>query len=106
MASIEFLYLENNPFYSYTTTLNRVAYNVSFRFSTRGQCWFMDIKSNNNTPIVSSVKLVANYPMIENYALPELTGYFLLIPNLEGNEDKLYTNPEKIADFFQLAYVY
>lgn len=102
----DLLYLENNPYYTYNTTLNRVAYNITMRFSNRERCWYMDIRTRDNEPVILSVKLVPYYPMLQGYQLGDLTGYLLLFPLVESNLNKLETQPENIADYFELVYVY
>ena len=102
----DLLYLENNPYYTYNTTLGRVAYNITMRFSNREKCWYMDIRTRDNVPVILSVKLVPNYPMLEGYQLGELTGYLLLFSVVPSNLYKIETEPENIADYFQLVYVY
>lgn len=102
----DLLYLENNPYYTYSTTLGRVAYNLTMRYSTREKCWYLDIRTRDNIPVILSVKLVPNYPLLEDLQLGDLTGYLLFFPTVNANLYKLDTEPENIADYFQLVYVY
>lgn len=100
------LYLYKDPYYSYSMSLNKIAYNFTFRYSTRESCWYMDIKDNDNIPIVVSVKLVPNYPILDGLVLGDLTGNFYLIPLVENNISKFESEPENISDFFELVYIY
>ncbi len=105
-TQFDLLYLENNPYYTYTTTLDRVAYNIVMRYSVREECWYMDIKTRDNVPVIVSVKLVPNYPILEGLQLGELNGYFLFFPTLNSNLYKVDSEPANIADYFQLVYIY
>lgn len=102
----EVLPLESNPYYSYTFSLNKIAYNFTYRYSTRESCWYMDIKNNDNTPIIVSVKLVPNYPMLDGLSLGELSGDFYLFPLVQKNISKYISEPFNISEYFQLVYIY
>lgn len=100
------LYLDNNPYYSYSTILNKVSYNIVIRYSTRDSNWYLDLFSADNEPLVLATRLVPNYPLLADFIVPTLSGYFLLFPTEEVNISKLITEPENIADYFELVYVY
>jgi hypothetical protein len=44
--------------------LDGVTYAFRFRWSTRGACWHMDLHTVDNTPIVTSVRLVSGWPLL------------------------------------------
>lgn len=105
-TNAEILYLDNNPYYTYSFSLERVAYNFTFRFSVREQCWYMDVRTIDNIPIILSVKLVPNYPMLEGLTLTAFTGNFYLLPIVDDNIYKFETDPENISEYFDLVYIY
>ena len=105
-TNYEVLYLYSDPYYKYSFSLNKVAYNFTFRYSTRETCWYMDIKTNDDIPIIVSVKLVPNYPMLDGLDLGDLDGKFYLLPLVEDNIYKFDTDPENISEYFQLVYIY
>ncbi len=101
------IFLSKDTYYSYTGVLNQTAYNFTFRYSTREACWYFDIFTTDNLPVILSTKLVVNYPMLDDFRLDNgVTGYFWLAPNLSENVDKIYTDPKLIADYFTLFYFY
>jgi len=105
-TNYEVMYLYTDPYYTYSFSLNKVSYNFVFRWSTRERCWYMDINTSDNVPIIVSVKLVPNYPMLDGLVLGDLDGNFYLIPLVEDNIYKYETDPENIAEYFQLVYIY
>lgn len=100
------MYLENNPYYSYTTTLEGVSYTITVRYSTRSKAWYLDVTTRDNIIVLAGIKLVPNFPILSNIVIPQLTGNFLLFPLQPANRSKLDTNPELIADYFGLVYYY
>lgn len=100
------LYLSNDPYYSYTDTLEGVAYIFTFRFSSREQCWYFDLTTADNIAIVLSTKLVPYYPLLFDFKISALSGFFFLHPVSEGNLDKLTMEPTSIADYFSFTYYY
>jgi hypothetical protein len=102
---INYLHLENSPYYTYSTSLAKVSYNITIRYSGRGLCWYMDITTRDNIPVVVGIKLVPNYPILSGVVNP-LTGVFILSPIEPVNISKLETSPENIADYFNLVYLY
>lgn len=95
-----------NPYYSFSISLNKVAYNLTMRYSTRESCWYMDIKTNDNVPIALSTKLVPNYPLLSGLSLGSLDGYFYLFAIVESNLFKFEEDPFNISEYFQLVYIY
>ena len=102
----EVMPLYSDPYYTYSFSLNKIAYNFVFRYSTREACWYMDILTADNVPLIVSVKLVPNFPMLEGLIVDSLDGVFYLIPLVESNLYKFETDPENISEYFQLVYVY
>lgn len=50
--------------FSESVTLDGNEYRLRFYWNTRGQFWSMDIADANNNPLVSGVKLIANFPLL------------------------------------------
>lgn len=100
------IFLSNDPYYTYTDTLEQTAFNFTFRFSLRERCWYMDIYTVDNIPVILATKLVPQYPILQDFRLPEISGYFWLYPTVNINLHKIETDPEYIADYFTLLYFY
>lgn len=100
------LYLIKNFYYTYKQSLDKVEYIFTLRYSSREQCWYMDLQAADTTPLVMSTKLVPEYPMLDDFVIPGLDGFFWLSPNNSENMDLYYTQPESIPEFFTLRYFY
>lgn len=48
----------SNPNYEFTTSIDSVPYQFRFRWNSRASAWFMDIREQDDTPIVLGVKVV------------------------------------------------
>ena len=106
ILNVKSMFLSNNTYYSYVDTIQQVAYIFTFRYSTRETCWYLDIHTTDNIPVILSTKLIAQYPILEDFNLNGITGFFWLYPNVQENIDKLETEPKYIADYFTLLYFY
>lgn len=100
------LFLSSTPYYSFKTSLNNIQYRIVIRYQTRDTSWYMDLYSADNTPIIVSVKLVPDYPLLKDFILDSLTGFFWLSADVPANKEKFRTDPENIADFFTFRYFY
>lgn len=104
--NVKSMFLSNNTYYSYIDTIEKVAYIFTFRYSTREACWYFDIHTTDNIPVIISTKLVSQYPMLDDFNLDGITGFFWLYANTEENLGRLETDPKHIADYFTLLYFY
>jgi len=98
------MYLENNPYYTYTIPLEKVSYNITVRYSTRAKSWYMDIRTRDNVAVVLGVKLVLESPLLYEVPKGELTGFFLLLPKITNASVKYSENPSRLADYYNLIY--
>ena len=55
--------------------------------------------------VVVGERLVANYPILIDYALPNLTGYLFLEP-IGKSIERYRTDPALLAKYFKLFYIY
>lgn len=56
------------PHYDMQVVLDGVTYTLEFRWNTRESVWKMDLKTEDETPILSSVKVVVNFPLCARVA--------------------------------------
>lgn len=92
--------------YDLSITLEGISYILEFTYNERAKLYFMSIFDADRNPILQGVGLVPNYPITFDYALPNLTGYFALVPKgtLDIEAYKLY--PENINEYYYLVYAY
>tara|TARA_R110000744_G_C19371770_1_gene563166 strand:+ start:36674 stop:37000 length:327 start_codon:yes stop_codon:yes gene_type:complete len=106
MAKFISLPLYSDYFYSYNVSLEGVSYNIKFKYNTRSQQWSFDLYSRDNTPVILGIVLVPNYPIMFDYEIDNLTGYFWLteIPSISDNKIEQY--PEALNKYYRLYYTY
>lgn len=94
--------------YRYGIALEGQSYQFTFYWNTRGSQWHMDIKMEDQTPILLGCALVPQYPMLIDYNLEDigLTGYFLLLPINATISNKITESSDTMPQFFNLFYIY
>lgn len=97
--------LFEKPFYSYTIDLSDETFALTFRYSNRAQQWFMSIEDAEENVLVRNVGLVPYYPLLQQYALENIPGDFLLIPIEESDlTSASIPNPREIYKTHWLLY--
>ena len=92
--------------YRYQISLEGNTYVFRVYYNARMQLWMMDLSLENGSSILSGVGLVPNYLIAEDYALPDLTGFFYLEPIENINTERYKTNPTSLAQYYRLFYIY
>lgn len=94
--------------YRYGISLEGVSWQFTFYWNGKGKQWHMDIRREDQTPLVLGQPIVAQYPMLVDYNLEEsgMTGYFLLLPVNNGIVDQMTEDSSVVPEFFKLYYVY
>ncbi len=46
------------------STLDGVVFSFHFRWSQRGECWYMDLATVDGTPVITGRKLVTGFPLL------------------------------------------
>lgn len=94
--------------YRYGITLEGVSWQFTFYWNSRINQWHMDIRREDQTPLILGVALVSQYPMLIDYNLEEsgMTGYFLLMPVNISVIEQLHDSQDVMPTFFKLYYVY
>lgn len=100
------LYTEEK--YRYGISLEGVSWQFTFYWNGRASQWHMDIRREDQTPLVLGIALVSQYPMLVDYNIEEqgLSGYFLLMPVNSAIDSQITENSSVVPEFFKLFYVY
>jgi hypothetical protein len=98
--------LSADPYYSFTVALEGNSYIVQLLFNERMQLYTISLFNADNTPVVQGEALVPEYPMFQDYALPNLTGHFLLTKKAEILSEPYKEFPDKINEYYNFFYVY
>ena len=97
--------LYEDPIYTYRISLESKSYTVNIYYNERMEGWLLDLYDDNGSAIVLGIRLVANYPMLTDYALPNLTGYLWLEP-IGSSIERYRTDPFLLSKYFRLFYLY
>lgn len=94
--------------YRYGMTLEGVSYQFTFYWNARGKQWHMDIRLEDQTPVVLGIGMVPQYPMLIDYNLEQIgmTGYFLLMPVNLAVTTQIDDEASVMPEFFRLFYRY
>lgn len=100
------LLLDDSPIYEYSVSLEGNTYIIEMIYNERSQLYFMSLYDSNRNPIVLSAALVPGYPIMFDYALPNLAGFFLLIQKGELTAQPYKEFPDKLKQYYDLVYTY
>lgn len=94
--------------YRYSISLEGVSWQLTFYWNERAGQWHMDIRREDQSPVVLGQPLVAQYPMMIDYNLEAagLSGYFLLLPVNIAIAAEVNKSSSIVPEFFKLYYVY
>ena len=98
--------LLDEPFYDLSISLQGNSYILEFTYNERMSLYTMSLYDAERNPIVLGVGLVPEYPILLDYAIPNMTGYFLLTrkPTNISEPYKLY--PDQLSQYYYLMYVF
>lgn len=94
--------------YRYSMSLEGQSWTFTFYWNQRCSMWQMDIRMEDQTPIVLGYQIVPQYPMCEDYTLEDfgITGHFVLLPINATISGKISQESDVMPEFFRLYYVY
>ena len=97
--------LFSDPSYTYDISIESNAYTIDVYYNERAEGWFFNLIIKGGNPLIYGERLVANYPILIDYALPNLTGYIFLEP-IGDSVEKYRTAPFELSKWFRLFYIY
>jgi hypothetical protein len=100
------LLLDDSPIYEYSVSLEGNSYIIEMIYNERSSLYFMSLYDADRNPIVLSAALVPGYPIMFDYALPNLTGFFLLIQKGELASEPYKDFPDKLKQYYDFVYTY
>lgn len=92
--------------YNYAVNLQGNSYILDFKYNERAGLYFISLYTAENVPLVLGDALVPTYPIMKDYALNTLTGFFWLEEkaNIISEPYKLY--PDKIDEYYNFYYIF
>lgn len=100
------LILDDSPLYEYTVALEGNSYIIEMQYNERSQLYFMYLYDSDRNPIVLGAAVVPGYPIMLDYALPNLSGFFLLIQNGQLDSEPYKEFPDKLSQYYTFVYTY
>lgn len=100
------LLLDDSSIYEYSVSLEGNSYIIEMIYNERSSLYFMSLYDSNRNPIVLSAALVPGYPIMLDYTIPNLTGFFLLIQKGTLETEPYKEFPDKLNQYYDLVYTY
>lgn len=91
--------------YTYDISLEGNSYSFDTYYNDRATGWFFNLSVKGGSALVQGERLVADYPILIDYSLPNLTGY-LYLEAIGSSWEKYRTAPFELAKWFRLFYIY
>lgn len=95
----------DEPFYDLSISLEGNSYIIQFTYVERMNLYTMSLFDSDNNPIVQGIAVVPEYPIMLDYAIPDLSGYFLLTKKATLLSEPYKTYPDKLSEYYWMMYV-
>ena len=95
----------DEPFYDLSIALEGNSYIIEFTYNERMSLYTISLYDAERNPIVLGEGLVPEYPIFFDYALENLTGYFLLTKKSTLISEPYKEFPDKLSEFYYMVYV-
>jgi len=107
MASYDYvaLPLYADSFYAYSVSLEGITYSIEILYNERNKLWHMSLFTEDGGPIVQGVAMVPQYPILQNYKIENLSGFFWLTPVPSLTSEKYITEPESLNQYYTFKYI-
>lgn len=98
--------LFDDPYYGYSITLEGNSYNLEFLYNERMGLYTLSLFDAEGVSLIRGQAVVPDYPMLKDYALENLSGFFWLeeISNLQDEAYKKY--PTYLSKYYRMFYIY
>lgn len=93
-----------DAYYTYSIALEGNSYVFEFVYNERMQLYTFSLLDAENTPIIQGEALVPYYPMLIDYALPDLTGFMWMELKSQMNPESYKMYPDKIDQYYNMWY--
>lgn len=92
--------------YNYAVNLQGESYILDFKYNERAGLYFLSLYTAENTPLALGVGLVPTYPIMKDYALNTLTGFFWMEEKANIISEPYKVFPDSIDQYYNLFYLY
>jgi len=90
--------------YFYSVVLEEIACVIRIYYNQRVDGWFFDLREEGGSYYVQGERLVALYPMLDNYTSLPFSGFLWLEP-IGDSMDKYSTDSFNLYKWFRLFYI-
>lgn len=98
--------LFEDEFYSYSISLENQSYIVKIYYNRREERWYMDIYYPDEVAVVLGVALVQEYPLLVNYNIEGMNGFFWLEENPDIGTNKIDQYPRHLHKYYRFFYIH
>ena len=98
--------LRDDAFYDLSIALEGNSYIIEFTYNERMSLYTLSLYDSERNPIVLGVGLVPEYPILLDYAIPNMTGYFLLTRKPVNISEPYKLYPDQLSQYYYLVYIY
>lgn len=98
--------LYTDYYFSYVVSLEGNTFTLDFKYNSWSKKWFLSIADQDGNSLIESLALLPEYPVGKNNIITGLTGFFWLSPIPSVTTDKYTEDPEDIAQYYTLSYIY
>ena len=95
-----------DPDYNYAVNLPGESYILDFKYNERAGLYFMSLYTAENVPLVLGAALVPTFPIMKDYALNTLTGFFWMEEKASIISEPYKAYPDKIDQYYNLFFIY
>ena len=95
-----------DPFYTQRTSLEGRDYILTFYWSTRESCWYLDISTESATQIVAGLKLVCHMPLLYRIASEDRPPGEMMVISKDDLDDSPPGLNDLAEDFGRCELVY
>ena len=105
MASYVDIPIRDEAFYDLSISLEGISYILEFTYNERMELYTLSLYDSERNPIVLGVGLVPEYPILLDYAIPRMTGYFFLTRKSMNISEPYKLYPDQLSEYYYLVYV-
>ena len=90
--------------FSQKIVLNSQIYNIKIYWNTREDAWYMDILDKDLNPYIYGIKLVANFPLLQEYDRSFVNYGNFILADTEGFPNSDRPTYDNIGERYQLIF--
>lgn len=98
------LYSESD--YNYSVNLQGQSYILDFKYNERVGLYYLSLLDVESVPLASGQALVPTYPLMKDYSLFPLTGFFWMEEKADIISEPYKIYPDKIAEYYNFYFIY